>query len=509
MAALASAPGHSVDSACAQSITIDVQFEGPDSTNANSHTSLPPDPSIAAGPGFLVVVVNQFIKVYNDDGTDADHGMGNTFEQDLDTFQGFNGFCYDPRIVFDPHINRFVLSTLGHGVRVAWSGPTTDSDFPALQLWDRVVADASGWASHPNFDDVCDMEELDAFAVDRPTLGFDEDGWYASSFMIQSEGTLKTLDVFHAIEKLNDDPDDVKYYFSNEWTPEICLEYEKMLGTEVLCPVQRAQATSGTVATPLYVGVVHDGTSACSPPTPHNKLRLASIANPFGTPTFHERIIRTPACFEGETDKYQVPTTDGIWTTAGDARILDAWLRSTSSTQYLYCAHAVKGKVEIDGEVVEQIRVRWYKIDLDGWPTNTTAAPAIEDWGEIDGGVNDNGTPGDESDDAAIHLFLPAIGVNEGHDICIVMAQSSANEFTSIQAWGKLGSTGDEVGPVLIEESDVGTVLDGALGDSEFGDYFDIALEPDGTRFWVIGEVIRDGSPDFWSTYIARLEIEP
>jgi hypothetical protein len=89
------------------------------------------------------------------------------------------------------------------------------------------------------------------------------------------------------------------------------------------------------------------------------------------------------------------------------------------------------------------------------------------------------------------------------------MGQSSTNEFTSIQVWGKLNSSGNEVGPVLVEASDDGTVLTPPLGDSEYGDYFDISLDPDGIKFWVVGELIRDGSPDYWTTWIACVEIEP
>jgi hypothetical protein len=41
---------------------------------------------------------------------------------------------------------------------------------------------------------------------------------------------------------------------------------------------------------------------------------------------------------------------------------------------------------------------------------------------------------------------MPAICVNENHDICIVMAQSSENEYISIQAWARLDD-GTELGP--------------------------------------------------------------
>jgi hypothetical protein len=91
-----------------------------------------------------------------------------------------------------------------------------------------------------------------------------------------------------------------------------------------------------------------------------------------------------------------------------------------------------------------------------------------------------------------------------------MMAQSSENEFISIQAWARLDA-GTELGPEEIIVSEVGTVLVPTQGDREFGDYFDIALDDGGLDFWVIGEYIKEGmdeDPDYWATEVAQVRIQ-
>jgi len=122
-------------------------------------------------------------------------------------------------------------------------------------------------------------------------------------------------------------------------------------------------------------------------------------------------------------------------------------------------------------------------------------------------GPDETDPDADATSDLPLDLFLPAISVNEDHDIAIAMQQTSEEEFVSVQGWGRTDA-GDET---PLKELAIG---DAGLPNNSFnrwGDYSAAAPAPDGSTWGVIGEVMMDGggNPDYWATKFRQIEIEP
>ena len=72
---------------------------------------IPPDTVAAAGPEYVVEAVNSGFLVYTKTGVQT---RGYTdFETFVNLPSPWNGFCYDPRVVFDPWSDQFVMLILG------------------------------------------------------------------------------------------------------------------------------------------------------------------------------------------------------------------------------------------------------------------------------------------------------------------------------------------------------------------------------------------------------------
>jgi hypothetical protein len=392
---------------------------------------------------------------------------------------------------------------------------STHADFPDLADWEMETAISANFDTLGNWDSTCgsSANPMEDIAIDQPSFGYDSTGWYASSFKLAGLSDDISVNVFHTFEKPGGTMAPA-ITFSNNWSPEWCLNIDEVQGAETTRAVEHFDqplAADTDDPSPFFVGVVRaagsgDCTGTGDPP--HNLLRIVSIEDPLDAQIKHEVKIEAPNCFDA-TGKWSIEPKDANdeWTTAGDSRITNSVYREDGANRYLYCVHPVRRRMSLGVQIV----VRWYKIDMKDWPGGLDD-PEIVASGQIDGGINDNGTS-ESSDDVPVHLFEPAICVNENHDICIVMAQSSENEFISIQAWARLDA-GTELGPVEIIVSEVGTVLTGGLGgqgQEEFGDYFDVALDDGGLDFWVIGEYIKEGmdeDPDYWATEVAQVRIQ-
>ena len=86
------------------STSSSVIFEGPSESDTKY---VPPNPNIAAGPNYLVVLINSLMAIYDKSGN-----LQGGFS-DLPTFfasLGVTGEVYDPRVIYDQNDNRFIMS---------------------------------------------------------------------------------------------------------------------------------------------------------------------------------------------------------------------------------------------------------------------------------------------------------------------------------------------------------------------------------------------------------------
>jgi len=139
------------------------------------------------------------------------------------------------------------------------------------------------------------------------------------------------------------------------------------------------------------------------------------------------------------------------------------------------------------------------KIQVTRWPGDSVFVPKILDWGEIEADAGGGGPP--------VHLFMPAIGVNDAGDMCIVMHKVSEDETISLRAWGRTAG-GVETPIKLIQQGENASF---STQNDLWGDYTGIGLDPDGETFRITGEYMKDGDgaqADFWATTVAKVRVK-
>ena len=108
--------------------TLVTSFPGPDFDDnpiVNGEGRIPPDPIGAVGQSHVVDVVNEILEIRQKDGTLDAQG-------DLDGFLTNLGltplaFTFDPRVVYDPYEDRFLITILGVSDQILDGTPTDES----------------------------------------------------------------------------------------------------------------------------------------------------------------------------------------------------------------------------------------------------------------------------------------------------------------------------------------------------------------------------------------------
>ncbi len=103
-----------------QSVLFEPETEGTRGT-AGSHVTnwsargysgwIPPDTQLAVGPEYIVEAVNSGFMVYTKTGRET--RAYTSFEGFVNLPTGWDGFCYDPRVVFDSYSDRFLMMIMG------------------------------------------------------------------------------------------------------------------------------------------------------------------------------------------------------------------------------------------------------------------------------------------------------------------------------------------------------------------------------------------------------------
>jgi hypothetical protein len=483
-------------------VTIHRELEFLDQLDADAATDLPPDPVIAEGLGYLVVVVNRTIAVYEFDGTSV------TFveDMDLDEFYGESGEnLYDTRVVFDHYANTFVVASLREGNKrlfVAWGGLATGGDLLPLDEWPSIDAQAGGLAYS------CGGESFIGY-IEEHALGFDRTAWYVSSYLYLPVQEPKSVNLFFIIKKQDTTPTAIEIVSSAEFPGNQCLEGNSgspPIGTETARPAIHAEQPVHDVQqledvpTPYFASVIRKNSDDACTSGLHNTLRIYSIADPLdeNDRTLHVADLKTTDCFDAHLWYTFIPTSDTetselTWS-AKDARLTSVYYRKDGTREFLYMVHAVDDPQQgQDHRVV----LRWYKIDLNGWPGDSAVAPSIAASGQID-----------VDDETPTHLFMPEVAVNEDQEMAVVYGRSNEDESVSLWAWGRL-SDGNETPQKHIETSSSDEILHPPTNAKRLGDYYAIDVDEDGETFWLIGELFRlDNGTTIWTSYGGEIEID-
>ncbi|HZW09548.1 MAG TPA: GC-type dockerin domain-anchored protein, partial [Phycisphaerales bacterium] len=211
-------------------------------------------------------------------------------------------------------------------------------------------------------------------------------------------------------------------------------------------------------------------------PTPYfvehwstTSLMLTAIRNPLSAPQIVTRELTVPA--------WSYPSggapNNGGFLDVLDARMINAMWRDGS----LVTGHGVR----IGGKN----QSRWYEIATNGWP-DSGQNPTLLQSGNIDGG-------------SGVHTWFPALYSNDAGAIGLVTAASSSSQYASVQYTGRKQS--DPAGTMgALTVAKIGS----AAADGRWGDYFDMALDPDGRTFWLCGEYYEGAG---WGTWISSFTV--
>lgn len=211
-------------------------------------------------------------------------------------------------------------------------------------------------------------------------------------------------------------------------------------------------------------------------PTPYfvevnntSSISLIAIRNPLTSPSLVKKNVSVPS--------FSYPSggapNHGGSVDVLDGRMINAMWRDGS----LVAGHGVR----IGGKN----QSRWYEFATNGWPDSGNN-PTLTQSGNIDGG-------------SGVHTWYPALYINEAGAIGLVTAASSSSTFASVQYTGRAPT--DPAGTMgALSVAHTGN----QAANGRWGDYFDMALDPDGQTFWFVGEYYQGGG---WGTEISSFNV--
>jgi Beta-propeller repeat/Cep192 domain 4 len=433
-----------------------VVFDGPSESDT---PYIPPDSQIAAGPTYVVAVINSLMAIY--DKTGVQQGG---FQQLSSFFSslGVNGEIFDPRILYDQTDNRFILSvaevdmtnlTNGH-VLIAVS-QTSDP----RGVWNKFAINFMG--RNPS-------NTANTFP-DYPTLGLSSSAVYISTNQFQLTQSCLTTDTEGC-------------RFSDAWVAVVGLPQllsSTPPSTLTITTFKDVTGASGRLAftlqpaltygTPGYEFLVAADFSA----NPSSTLNVFAIPTS-GTPTLSRTDLAVPPF---SMPPNAVQGGSGALIDTNDFRLLNAvWANGS-----LWCGQNVAGSSGGGADA------GWYEIMLPDLSSMTLGQS---------GTVSGSG-----------EAYFPALSIKA--DGMAAMAFSTSSSSLPASAAYTAREPGDAAGTMQgfnIYRPGSGP-YDESVG-NRWGDYSGISEDPDGSSIWMIAEFAGTPDPHF-GTAIAQIAGPP
>lgn len=410
-----------------QASGADFGFEGVPGTGWT-----PPDPEMAVGPSDILVMTNGDITSLTKSGavrwSDLIEGAAGLWGS-----LGTGGFVFDPECCWDPHSNRFLA--------MANERTSGRSYFLLAVSKDDSPDDENDWWKYR-----FDVTALAGDDIDSPNMS------------VGPNSILLTADFFG--------PDKYLIYL---------IDKASVLGGGTAATT--SEVLSGTGQQSMGVPVVYDANNALyilqsTEFGSNSTVILHAIENPF---TSYSRTT-----FTLSVPTYTYPSQPPQKGSSSrpflfEPRFWSVALRNDS----MWAVHHVNNL---------RARVRWYEINLNGWPNGGN--PSLAQDGEIDLG-------------SGIHTFFPSIHVDANDNVAVSFARSAANEYISMSR-----ATRSVTDPVdTMRPAQVVRTSGAAHNSGRWGDYSATQAEPNipGT-FWGHHEFTDNGS---WRTWVAQYIMRP
>ncbi|MCH2135952.1 MAG: hypothetical protein MK101_05150 [Phycisphaerales bacterium] len=405
-------------------------FEGMNHTGWN-----PPDPDLAAGPEHVVEVTNGGIAAFT-------HGGELLWQDEIENPSGFWGsvgatyFVFDPEALYDQRSGRFFVmanerSDGGGSYFLLGVSSTSDPTDP----WHKYRFNMS----HIDND------------IDSPNMAVGDEAVYLGCDMFGPD-KYPILMVPKA-QVLAGMP--------------VSGETEIMLSGSGNQSLGMVRSTDVEPDVPQYMLQSSEGTGNG---VGFNEIRIHAIRDPLGDPYRETYDLTVPTySYPSQVPQEGTSTQHYLF----EPRFWSCVWRNGS----IWAVHHVNSS---------RARVRWYEIDVRGWPSSGQT-PVLAQSGEIDQG-------------SGHYSFFPSIAVDEHDNAAIVFARGASDEYTSM--WRAVRRASDPANtfqaPELVRSSSA------AETSGRWGDYSGASPEVGGGAFWLAHEW-RPSSG--WSTWIDRVSI--
>lgn len=382
----------------------------------------PPDPDLAVGPNHVVNVVNGEIAIF-------DKAGNKSFGQSIVAFWssvGAGGFVFDPVAFYDTFSGRyFVAAADGAGSNDAICLAVSDDDNPN-GTWYKYRFLVSG---------TCNF-------LDFPNFGVNNESVFISGDCFSGGGNRIFM-----------------------W------EKAKLIANQA-ATMRQLQANGGTQslgATKNYDDNV--GYFATTYSGANNRLKLQAVRNANTAPTLSTFNLTVPS-FSNPNDAVQQGTSNRADTI--DFRIKNGVVRNG----YLWVCH--------NNGANGRSSVRWYQIDLNGWPVSGSN-PTLVQSGDVDPGSGN-------------YCWFGDINVTSTNDAVIAFNRSSSSQYISIEFVYRMAA--DALGTMRAPERL--QISTGPETGSRYGDYAGLEQDPTSdTKFWSAHEYISSG----WRVWIGGIEL--
>lgn len=196
-----------------QSVLFEPETEGTRGTAGTSVTNwsargysgwIPPDTQLAVGPEYIVEAVNSGFMVYTKTGRET--RAYTSFEGFVNLPSPWDGFCYDPRVVYDSYSDRFLMMIMG-----------LDETYLTSYFWLMTSDDPNGsWNVH-RFNASSGAAGSEQW-LDYAAIGVDNWGVYVTGNYFEFGGGYQRTQLWSITPALMDGTSTRHYYWSDlEW----------------------------------------------------------------------------------------------------------------------------------------------------------------------------------------------------------------------------------------------------------------------------------------------------
>jgi hypothetical protein len=374
----------------------------------------------------LAVGPNHIVAVVNVDMRFFDKDGTQTFNTPMESWFGTTGFVFDPVALYDAAVDRFVVAAIEHDGNV---------DIINIAVSDDNDPNGSWYKYRFNVDSICGF-------IDFDNLGSSADAYFLVADCFGGQGNF--IHIMDKAPMLNGNP-------------------------VTLTSIQTNASLISNGATKNYDNEIGYFASSWALGSP--KLKIYAVTDPSGTATL-EKVNLNVGAWSNPPGAKQLGSSNRVATI--DYRIKNGVVRDG----FLYLAHNV-GHNSV-------CHVRWYKINLNGWPTSGVN-PTLEDSGYVDPG-------------SGIYTWFGDINVDAAGNMAIAYNRSSSSEYVGIyRTWRAAtdapGSLRDHIEMQTSNSPETS---------SRWGDYSGLEEDPaaPGT-FWNHHEY-RTSS---WRTWVGRYSI--